>query len=223
VLLLAVGPSARPAVGQGIADNSFLIEEAYNQERGVVQHISAWQRALRSTAWAFTFTQEWPLVTQTHQLSYTIPLQRTARPSTTGLGDAALNYRYQLRAGARVAINVYGVWKYLVYDAFGKLVAECGLPTDGEGGVKFVQQDWQGSVRAVSNSNGFVVARTDHQAFGEEVGLAVGTRSVDQGYSASRNGCARPAPGCAASGSSSTQATAARTAASWWPTWPRPT
>ncbi len=104
MLLLAVGPSARPAVSQGIADNSFLIEEAYNQERGVVQHISAWQRALRSRAWAYTFTQEWPVATQRHQLSYTIPIQRTARPSTTGLGDAALNYRYQLRADARVAI-----------------------------------------------------------------------------------------------------------------------
>ena len=98
--------SGRPAVAQtrAIADNSFLIEEAYNQERGVVQHISVWQRDLRSRAWAFTFTQEWPLAAQTHQLSYTIPLQRTARPSNTGLGDAALNYRYQLRAAARVAI-----------------------------------------------------------------------------------------------------------------------
>ncbi|PYP40076.1 MAG: hypothetical protein DMD48_04640, partial [Gemmatimonadetes bacterium] len=104
---MAVWPSGRPAVAQSrpIADNSFLMEEAYNQERGVVQHISAWQRALRSTAWAFTFTQEWPLASQTHQLSYTVPLQRTARPSSTGLGDAALNYRYQLRrAAARVAI-----------------------------------------------------------------------------------------------------------------------
>jgi len=107
VALLAVRPSGRPAVAQSrpISDNSFLIEEAYNQEPGVVQHITAWQRALRTAAWTFTFTQEWPVGTQTHQLSYTIPVQRTASPSTTGLGDAALNYRYQLRhADARVAI-----------------------------------------------------------------------------------------------------------------------
>jgi len=109
---LSVSPPGRPAVAQSvgaqspaIGDNSFLIEEAYNQERGVVQHISAWQRTLRSAAWAFTFTQEWPLGTQTHQLSYTILLQRTESPSRTGLGDAAVNYRYQLRAAdARVAI-----------------------------------------------------------------------------------------------------------------------
>jgi len=107
VALVAAWPSGRQAAAQsrGISDNSFLIEEAYNQEAGVVQHISAWQRSLRSAAWAYTFTQEWPVGTQVHQLSYTIPVQRTASPTTTGLGDAALNYRYQLRrADARVAI-----------------------------------------------------------------------------------------------------------------------
>jgi len=104
LLLLTVGPSGRPVVAQGISDNSFLIEEAYNQERGVVQHISAWQRSLRTAAWAYTFTQEWPVGSREHQLSYTIPLQRTASPVRTGLGDAALNYRYQLRAEGRVAI-----------------------------------------------------------------------------------------------------------------------
>ena len=103
--LLAVGPSGRRAVAQGIADNSFLMEEAYNQEAGVVQHISAWQRSLRSAAWAYTFTQEWPLGGQTHQLSYTLPVQRTESPSAIGFSDALLNYRYQLRrADARVAI-----------------------------------------------------------------------------------------------------------------------
>lgn len=107
IALLAVRPSDRPAAAQtrAIADNSFLIEEAYNQEPGVVQHISAWQRTLRTAAWTFTFTQEWPVGTQTHQLSYTIPVLRTESPSSTGLGDAALNYRYQLRGAAeRVAI-----------------------------------------------------------------------------------------------------------------------
>jgi hypothetical protein len=105
LMSLAVGPSGRRAVAQAIADNSFLIEEAYNQESGVVQHISSWARALTTAMWAFTFTQEWPLGSQTHQLSYTIPVVRTESPSNTGLGDALLNYRYQLRrADARVAI-----------------------------------------------------------------------------------------------------------------------
>ena len=48
-----------------IQDNSFLLEEAYNQEAGVVQHISAFQR-MRGGEWIATFTQEWPAPGQTH-------------------------------------------------------------------------------------------------------------------------------------------------------------
>ena len=76
-----------------IEDNSFLVEEAYNQEAGVVQHISNFRRA-PDGAWLFTFTQEWPAPSQRHQLSYTAPLVSN-RPGGTGVGDVALNYRYQ--------------------------------------------------------------------------------------------------------------------------------
>jgi RHS repeat-associated protein len=65
----------------------------------------------------------------------------------------------------------------------GKLVAEYGQKADGLGGVKYVQQDWQGSVRTVTNNNGFAIARTDHQAFGGDVGYGTGQRSIDKGYS----------------------------------------
>jgi chemotaxis signal transduction protein len=80
-----------------IQDNSFLIEEAYNQERGVVQHISAFSRAHETGDWLFSFTQEWPLPDQKHQLSFTLPVQEihAAAVRSTGIGDAALNYRYQ--------------------------------------------------------------------------------------------------------------------------------
>ena len=83
---------ASPLSGQ-IQDNSFLLEEAYNQEAGVVQHISNYART--GGDWAFSFTQEWPLGGIKHQLSYTIPFLNT-EPRGTGLGDVALNYRYQL-------------------------------------------------------------------------------------------------------------------------------
>jgi len=76
-----------------IQDNSFLVEEAYNQERGVVQHISNFVRG-RGGAWAYTFTQEWPLGGIRHQLSYTLPFAHA--PGETGIGDVAVNYRYQL-------------------------------------------------------------------------------------------------------------------------------
>lgn len=53
--------------------NSFLIEEAYNQERGVIQHISTFSRMWNSKDWSYSFTQEWPgLRDPRHQFSYTL-------------------------------------------------------------------------------------------------------------------------------------------------------
>jgi len=95
---LLAGPlAAQEATPSPIADNSFLIEEAYNQEAGVVQHISTFTRPNGGGAWAYSFTQEWPFRGSTHQLSYTVPVLN-ASGSGTGLGDIALNYRYQLVA-----------------------------------------------------------------------------------------------------------------------------
>jgi hypothetical protein len=106
VACLATTISAQDAAQspKPIQDNSFLIEEAYNQERGVVQHINTFQRS-RFGDWLYTFTQEWPVPSQKHQLSFTIPVQRISAES--GLGDVALNYRYQLigDGDSRVAIS----------------------------------------------------------------------------------------------------------------------
>lgn len=82
-----------------IRDNSFLIEEAYNQEPGVVQHILLFGQDRATRDWELAFTQEWPLASQNHQLSYTVPLVRAG--PTRGLGDVAVNYRYRWLAGER--------------------------------------------------------------------------------------------------------------------------
>ena len=82
--------------GQAIADNSFLVEEAYNQEAGVVQHISTWSRPHGGGAWDYSFTQEWPIGGPTHQVSYTIPVVDPSGGEAAGIGDAALHYRHQL-------------------------------------------------------------------------------------------------------------------------------
>ncbi|MEO6525357.1 MAG: transporter [Gemmatimonadaceae bacterium] len=76
-----------------ISDNSFLVEEAYNQGAGIVQHIGTFRRD-RAGGWLATFTQEWPAPSQRDQLSYTVPLQ--SNESSSGLGDVAINYRRQL-------------------------------------------------------------------------------------------------------------------------------
>jgi hypothetical protein len=93
VFVLLLTAYVSPLTSQ-IQDNSFLIEEAYNQERGVVQHISTFDRP-EAGGWTYSFTQEWPLGGIRHQLSYTIPVENTG-DSGTDLGDLALNYRYQL-------------------------------------------------------------------------------------------------------------------------------
>lgn len=100
-------PPTATSPPKGIQDNSFLIEEAYNQDAGVVQHINSFTRQ-RNGEWLYTFTQEWPVTGIKHQLSYTIPVERVASDAgkTTGLGDIALNYRYQLigDGDARIAV-----------------------------------------------------------------------------------------------------------------------
>ncbi len=103
-LLLA----ARGLCGQAppIQDNSFLIEEAYNQEAGVVQHINTFLRDRDTGEWGYSFTQEWPLGGVAHQLSFTLPAQGGSAAGR-GIGDLALNYRYQLvgDGGARLAVS----------------------------------------------------------------------------------------------------------------------
>jgi len=92
----------RPA--KGVQDNSFFIEEAYNQEAGVVQHILNIVPTLNRRSGgderelSFVFTQEWPVFTQAHQFSYTLPYAFTdsGDDSANGIEDIGLNYRYQL-------------------------------------------------------------------------------------------------------------------------------
>ncbi len=88
-----------------IQDNSFLVEEAYNQEPGVVQHIASFARS-GDGAWSWALTQEWPVGgSSRHQLSFTVPFHRTGEDlgRTQGLGDAAVHYRFQVLGGDRPA------------------------------------------------------------------------------------------------------------------------
>jgi hypothetical protein len=79
-----------------IEDNSYLVEEAYNQEERVVQHISNGQYFPDAHSFFYTFTQEIPIFGLKHQLSYSLPYSFINSNQSTGLGDIMLNYRYQL-------------------------------------------------------------------------------------------------------------------------------
>ena len=94
-LALIVAPAESLAQQKkfGILDNSFLVEEAFNQEQGVFQNIFSWIRD-QSGAWEGSFTQEWPAPAMTHQLSYTVPFAGGGPPAH--IGGTLINYRYQV-------------------------------------------------------------------------------------------------------------------------------
>jgi hypothetical protein len=101
-------PSQAGADAAPIQDNSFLVEEAYNQDAGTVQHASTFARGFRGRDWAYGFTQEWAVRGQRHQLSATIPFAQVEGDAgaARGLGDISLNYRYQVSGidGGPVAV-----------------------------------------------------------------------------------------------------------------------
>ena len=96
---VAIVDAQNPPTAQGskpIQDNSFLLEEAYNQEAAVIQHINTlfFDRTIHT--WLYALTDEWPVISQRHQLSVTIPVQNSVAGQAAALGDIALNYRLQL-------------------------------------------------------------------------------------------------------------------------------
>jgi DtxR family transcriptional regulator, Mn-dependent transcriptional regulator len=88
----AAGRTA-PSDAWEITDNSFLVEEAFNQEPKIFQNIFG-AVFNGNDVWATTFTQEWPLKTQAHQLSFTLSYLDNGIGS--GIGDTMINYRYQV-------------------------------------------------------------------------------------------------------------------------------
>jgi hypothetical protein len=88
--------TAQPAASSAsrpfeITDNSFLVEEAFNQEAGIFQNIFGMLRTDRT--WWPAFTQEWPLGSQRHQFSYTVSW--FSGRGTSGFGNTLINYRFQ--------------------------------------------------------------------------------------------------------------------------------
>jgi hypothetical protein len=90
-----------------VEDNSFLLEEAFNQSPGAVQHITTayWDRFNRSNL-IMGFSQEIPLGNIRHQFSYTVYFD-VLQPDTlaansfagkniTGVGDLYLSHRFLL-------------------------------------------------------------------------------------------------------------------------------
>ena len=88
---------AQPAAPFQIVDNSFLVEEAFNQEAGIFQNIFSFRRSA-DRVWNASFTQEWPVGGIRHQFSYTLAFEGDG--VTHGIGDAFINYRLQVLGGS---------------------------------------------------------------------------------------------------------------------------
>jgi hypothetical protein len=86
-----------------IRDNSFLIEEAYNQDRNVVQHIATFA-GTRNGGWEFSFTDEWPLGSVRDQLSVGVVLLDAG--AAAEFDALALNYRRQVIGNPDAAVIV---------------------------------------------------------------------------------------------------------------------
>lgn len=78
---------------RAIQDNSFFVEEAFNQEAGVVQHIFSVTKLFSSGDTDISLSQEWPLFGQKHQFSYSVVYDRTTEEEA--FGDTRLNSRLQ--------------------------------------------------------------------------------------------------------------------------------
>lgn len=96
IMLVLLADSAIAQAPPPIADNSFLVEEAYNQEAGIVQHILLFDHGAADD-WVLTFGQEWPVGSERHQLSYALRVVNAGFGA--GAGDPEVTYRFGLRRG----------------------------------------------------------------------------------------------------------------------------
>lgn len=120
-LLLALSYQARAH----IEDNSFLLEEAYNQRKGVFQFIQDFQYFENADLYRYNFENEIPLTDQVHQLSYEFGIVRADRLRPGEISDITINYRWQ-------PYNKDGT---LFAERFGLIVPTGRVQSDGGNGV----------------------------------------------------------------------------------------
>ena len=97
--LLAILPVAADEPSP-IEDHNFFAESGWNRSGGAM----TWTNVYLRGALSYELAQEWAGSSTRHQLSYTIPFY--SENGRAGLGDTALNYRYQLLGGygSRIAV-----------------------------------------------------------------------------------------------------------------------
>jgi hypothetical protein len=115
LFLLAAGLSAAQdidstnqtvQVSTPIQHNSFLIEEAYNQEDGVIQQISTFARLTNSGDWVYTQTDEGRCEATSTRECVAGSHPNVVRFTGSGWGARPSNYRSQLVGGGETKLEV---------------------------------------------------------------------------------------------------------------------
>lgn len=91
------GPGEAPAWTEVLQDNSFLVNEAYNQDPDQVQHVLTGWRFPGNSLWVFTFDDQWPIAGEKHQMDLFVPYGAQGAPDPHGFGDAQIGYQYQAK------------------------------------------------------------------------------------------------------------------------------
>lgn len=83
---------------ESITGNTFLIEDAYNQDARVVQHILKFSFTKPSDENLIFFAQEWPLFSHAHQIGFSFYYAWLLRGEdvVVPIRPLSVNYRYQL-------------------------------------------------------------------------------------------------------------------------------
>ena len=92
-------------------DNSFLLSEAINQEKGVMQYVSNFYfDNLKGGNFLYNFTHQIPIGGQKHQFSYSLFYYFKKPDEITGggggFGDINLSYQYELTGKKSWAMGV---------------------------------------------------------------------------------------------------------------------
>lgn len=156
-------------MAEAVEDNSFLVEEAYNQEPGVVQFINVYQKNKETNDWNYTFINEIPMGSQSHQFSYEFPFIHTDSSSSTDIGDVKFNYRYEFfRSDKIVTTGRFSVktptGKYDKGMGTGQTGQEISLVSSVIVSDKWVQH-WNMGASYTPNSKNASGAKADNSSF----------------------------------------------------------
>jgi hypothetical protein len=90
-----------------LQSNGLLVETAYHQEAGEVQHAVSVSRSSKD-GWASVVSQEWPVFGEKHQVTFSLPAEVfLKRPDgIRGVGDLTLEYSYFLVGDNKSKITV---------------------------------------------------------------------------------------------------------------------